>query len=196
MKIRLLFFLGSAALLLLIWSFFFFAPKKPAQERATLFSGPRKIAPFSFGEPLFSEKNFQRHWTFLFFGFSHCATICPTTLRELKEAYKDLHIHHPELQIVFVTLDPEEDQPKILKHYTASFNPDFIGLRGNAKQVQTLTQQFAVFVGKAADATMVHTSSVFLINPEGQWVAMFPYGLSSSQIQTQFKSILKSTAHA
>lgn len=162
----------------------------------TVFSQPRPVQAFELGSSedhknvLFSQANFDHHWTFLFFGFTHCSEVCPASLTELKEVYQHLHNTYPNLQIVFVSIDPTHEQKADPQHYAASFNENFIGLQGTVLQLKMITQQFGVFAEPNAN-TINHTSSIFLINPKGEWVALFPYGMRSKQIQANLKTIIE-----
>lgn len=198
LKIQLLLTCSFAALILLFFSLFFLAPTTQLpKSTVTVFPQGRKIAAFDLTHGLLSKKMLLQHWTFLFFGFTHCSQICPVTLTELKKTYTDLHAYYPELQVIFITLDPKRDQQDELKRYLASFHKDFIALRATTKQLEELKQPFGVFSEKNGDtANSSHTGSLFLINPQGQWTAIFPNGLTAHQIEDHFKTLVKSTSHA
>src|SRR5258707_1091290 len=68
----------------------------------------------------FTEKDFYKHWTLLFFGFTHCASVCPTTLDVMNRTYSQLHAQYPDLRVVLVSVDPERDTPESLLKYTQS----------------------------------------------------------------------------
>lgn len=189
-----LFILLSSILLaaLLYWSF----PSKTHPNQVFVFREPRTVNSFQMG-PAFSEKNFAKHWSFLFFGFTHCSDICPATLRELKEADLLLRARYPELQVVFVSIDPEHDDAAATRHYVSAFDSHFIGLRGTALETQKLQEQFAVLAehDSLSPENINHSNSLFLINPQGQWVAVFPYGLHAKEIQDNFQTIVDKASH-
>jgi protein SCO1/2 len=89
----------------------------------------------------------------LFFGYTQCPDVCPTSLAELAEARKRLGEAGKRLQVVFVSVDPERDTPGVLAQYVAAFDPSFVALRpANDADVQTLAKQFHIYVGKSAAA--------------------------------------------
>ncbi|HSW71013.1 MAG TPA: SCO family protein [Gammaproteobacteria bacterium] len=195
-KIKFLLFLALFLGLLAILLVFFISPQKTSNTAKVLvFSKPRELRPFQLNQNLFSQKNLSQHWTFLFFGFTHCSTVCPTTLTVLKEVYAHLHSYYPELQIVFVSIDPEREKTIDLQHYLASYNKDFIGLAGTKEQLENLKQQFGVYAEPSHSFIWNHSSSLFLINPKGQWLALFPEGLHPKQIEEQFKIMEKNYSH-
>src|SRR3990167_8320035 len=122
-----------------------------AEISLTLFSTPRDIHPFQLithQNLSFSDKNLQGHWTFLFFGFTHCPHICPTTLSKMKQVYASLHTQYPSLQVVLVTVDPKRDTPETLDTYLSQFNPQFIGVTGNPKILNALEKQLGIFAAR------------------------------------------------
>lgn len=206
LKMQLLLALVITVLIAVIVVACYFSPKQQTPETAvTVFSEPRELKPFLLGgasekkqNTLFSQANFKNHWTFLFFGFTHCSEVCPATLTELNEAYQNLHALYPELQVVFISIDPEHEHGIELRRYAASFNKNFIGLSGTTEQLTNLKQQFGVIAERdetSSKSTLNHTSAIFLINPKGQWAALFPYGMRSKQIQTNFKTVIEKTPH-
>lgn len=132
----------------------------------------------------FTERNLMSHWTLMFFGFSHCSNVCPVTLEMLNKAYPSLHNAIPDLQVVFVSLDPERDTKAELKKYTESFNTNFIGISGKIENVRKLQSQLGIYSALDNNATdkggyqLQHTSSIMLISPQGKWVGMFKFGLA------------------
>lgn len=176
----------------LYWSF----PSTARPNQVLVFPEPRPLTAFQMG-PSFSEKNLVGHWTFLFFGFTHCSDICPTTLRELKEVTQSLRTQYPELQVVFVSIDPEHDLATTLRHYVRAFDSHFTGLRGSNAETQQLQNQFGILVERNPEVAgeINHSNSLFLINPQGQWTAVFPYGLKAQEIQEHFQTIAESVRH-
>jgi len=143
----------------------------------------------------FSQKNFYNHWTLLFFGFTHCSSVCPTTLDMMSRAYGSLHDKYPDLQVALVSLDPERDSLETLAKYTHSYHPDFIGVTGNIQQLHKLQSQLGIYSEKdAATQTtgsnyqIQHTSSIMLINPQGQWVGLFRFGLKPDTFAQAFET--------
>lgn len=173
--------------------FVYHARHKPVQpllssDNGTLFPVARDIKSFELqsGENKFTQKNFYGHWTLLFFGLTHCSSICPTTLDMLNRAYLSLHKTIPNLQVVLVSLDPERDNTETLSQYTRSFHPDFIGVTGGIKDLRKLQSQLGIYSARDANATtsnyqIEHTSSIMLINPQGKWAGLFRFGMNPNQ---------------
>lgn len=151
------------------------------QEKALLFTAGRDLKPFSIqtgAEQKFSERNLAQHWTLVSFGFTHCSSICPATLGMLSKAYPALHKSYPNLQVLFVSVDPERDSPEEVNTYAKRFHPDFVGATAKLTEVRKLQGQFGVASMRDEnslnqDYQIIHTPSIMLVNPKGQWVAMF-----------------------
>ena len=170
--------------------FIYHSSQKHAQpvlspDTGIVFSVPRDIKSFKLAGPnqqTFTEKNFLQHWTLVFFGFTHCSNVCPTTLEMISRAYPKLHETYPNLQVVLASVDPERDTPESLAKYTATFNPAFIGITGKLPELRKLQGQLGVYsardeTGAADNYQVQHTSSIMLINPKGQWVGLLKFGL-------------------
>lgn len=190
----------------LITSLFVFHWSQPSKQElangdVTLFPVARDVQAFtltSADNQSFSQKNLLNHWTLLFFGFTHCASICPTTLDLLSRAYSQLHNTYPNLQIVLVSLDPERDTTATLKKYTTSFNPAFIGVTGKIQDLRKLQSQFGIFSARdnanSSDYQIQHTSSIMLINPQGKWAGLFRYGMNVKQLVAAYAQSMQNTA--
>lgn len=140
----------------------------------------------------FSKQNFLHHWTLVLFGFTHCSSVCPTSLEMLKKAYAILHPRYPTLQVVLVSLDPERDTPEKLAQYTHSFNENFIGVTGKIQEIRKLQGQLHVFSSRDPDTSgnnyqLQHTSSIMLINPKGNWAGLFKFGLTPIEFANAFE---------
>jgi protein SCO1/2 len=119
------------------------------------------------------------HWSLLFFGYTSCPDICPTTLSTLAQVHQQLaHLHDSKrLQMVFVSVDPKRDTPAQVGQYVKFFNPDFAGLTGAPADIEQFTQAMGVPVaihdsGDGAYA-VDHAATLFLLNPQAQLVAVF-----------------------
>jgi protein SCO1/2 len=173
-----------------------------ADGQVTLFPIARDVTPFELlttENKKFTQKDFVNHWTLIFFGFSHCKTVCPVTFDMLAHAYAKLHLAYPDLQVVFVSLDPERDTLTTLSQYTHSFNPAFIGTSGSIQNVRKLQSQLGIY--SARDETspennyqIEHSSSILLINPKGKWASIFKYGMNTKQFIAAFEESMKQYA--
>jgi len=109
----------------------------------------------------------------VFFGFTHCPDVCPTALVKLKAVLDRLGPDAARVQVLLVTVDPERDNPQMLKAYTTGFHPSFLGLTGTPDQVQATVRGFNAIAirqpGSSADNyTVDHTSAMYVFDPEGR----------------------------
>ncbi len=113
----------------------------------------------------------------VFFGFTHCPEICPTTLFEISEVIRELGKDADRIGALFITVDPERDTPAALKHYLSSFDPHLRGLTGDPAAVNATIKAYRVYAKKVplegGDYTMDHTAVVYLMDKDGRFVAPF-----------------------
>jgi protein SCO1/2 len=123
----------------------------------------------------FGASDLQGHLTLVFFGFTHCPDVCPSTLAKLAQVKKAAAL--PDLRVLFVSVDPGRDTPALLRAYVHAFDPDFIGATGDAAEMARVTQTFGVAMGRVdlpgGDYTMEHSEAVFLLDRHGEIVAVF-----------------------
>jgi protein SCO1/2 len=155
---------------------------------------PRAVQPFSLrthGGAPFSEKQLRGRWSFLFFGFTHCPDVCPTTLVELLQVRQAIAERRVELPsaILFVTIDPTRDTEPRLNEYVGRFTPGVTGLRGTDGATKRFADQFRVRYELAAggnaakgDYRFDHTASVSLIGPDGSLYAIYTLPLRSGAV--------------
>jgi protein SCO1/2 len=143
----------------------------------------------------FSRASLQKQWTLLMFGYTHCPDVCPATLTQLRATVQKLADADPALKlaVVFVTLDPERDPPAQLKKYLGSVDEGFVGLGGSPADVAAFAGQLRVRYEKGAEAVgsylIDHTSSVALINPDGDLQALFSAPLRPSSVARDVQAI-------
>ncbi len=109
----------------------------------------------------------------LFFGFTHCPDVCPTTLGEVKLALQQLGSDAQRVQVLFVTLDPERDTQAVLAHYVTAFDPKFVGLYGDLPATQRAAKEFKVYFEKRAGSTqgeysVDHSAQSYVIDTQGR----------------------------
>ncbi|HEX4044612.1 MAG TPA: SCO family protein [Gammaproteobacteria bacterium] len=185
----------------LITILFLFHLKQPtvktvlSADAGTVFPIGRSIRNFELvtAQQPFTQKELLGHWTLITFGFVHCSTVCPITLAMLDKTYQQLHADYPNLQVVFVSLDPERDLPNTVADYARSFNPAFIGVTGKVDVLRKLQSQLGIYAERdPAPNTnghyqIQHTPSILLINPQGKWAGIFKYGMNPNQFAAAFK---------
>jgi protein SCO1/2 len=129
---------------------------------------------------VFDLDRLKDKWTFMFFGYTRCPDICPTTMAVMKNIATVLERdpRQIEAQFVFVSMDPERDKPESLGGYVEYFNPAFIGITGNQAQLDVLGRQLNIEVRRiegdtSASYLLSHTSSIMLFDPRARWYADF-----------------------
>lgn len=135
------------------------------------------------GQPI-TEEAFQGKPTALFFGFTHCPEVCPTTLFELSGWMEKVDPDGSKLQAYFVTVDPERDTPEIMKQYVSNVSKRIIGISGPPDKIADVIKGFRVYAKKVpvddknpnGDYTMDHTASVFLLDSDGRFSGTIAYG--------------------
>lgn len=167
---------------------------------ATRFPVARQLAPFELVDhknQAFNETTLRNRWSFLFFGYTHCPDVCPITLAVLNTVASRLEDVNADIRFVFVSVDPERDTPEQLARFVTYFNGDFIGLTGSKAQIEQFTRDLGVMHMRVAgeeNATgylVDHTASVFLIDPDGRYHAVFSPPLAVDAITADFRKILK-----
>ena len=134
--------------------------------------------------------------TVVFFGYTQCPDVCPTTMTELAAIRKSLGAEGDKLQSVFVTIDPERDTPEILKAYVANFGPGFTALRGTPEQTAAAAKEFKVFYAKVpgrngGSYTMDHSAASFVFDPSGRVRLYVPYGGDSKKFAADLQQLVK-----
>jgi protein SCO1/2 len=131
----------------------------------------------------------------IFFGYTQCPDVCPTSMAELAQAKKALGADGARVQGLFVTVDPVRDTPQVLKDYLAAFDPSFVGLRGDAEQTKAAAKEFKVFFAKvdgktATSYTMDHTAGLYVIDPAGKVRLFVRNGGGPDALASDLKAIL------
>jgi protein SCO1/2 len=113
----------------------------------------------------------------VFFGYTHCPDVCPTTLFEVSELLRALGPDADKTQALFITVDPERDTPEVLKNYLSSFDPHLRGVTGDLAQIASAEKAYRVYAkkvpGDAGEYSMDHTALVYLMDKQGHFVAPF-----------------------
>jgi protein SCO1/2 len=151
--------------------------------KAGVFEPPRQAPEFALRASDGGELSLARYrgkLVLLSFGFTHCAAVCPVTLATLAQARQSLGAQAAAVQVVFVTVDPERDDPARMKTYHAAFDRSFVGGAGRPEALAAMRKDYGVVATKVPMASggyaVDHTSSIFLIDRDGKLRAMMPYG--------------------
>jgi len=134
----------------------------------------------------------------VFFGYTQCPDVCPTTMAELAAVKKQLGADGDRVQGIFVSVDPERDTPAMLKAYMASFDPSFVGLVGTKEQAKQAAKDFKVFFSKVpgktdSNYTVDHTAGSYLFDPQGRVRVFTRYGTGPEALAHDLKALLASS---
>ena len=168
----------------------------PLPLLSTLRPEPLPLEGFSltdqYGQP-FTLDQLKDKWSFVFFGYTSCPDVCPTTLAEMANIADILADEKQDdnIQFIFVSVDPERDTVELLKDYMDYFNPAFIGLTGRQSEIDALTQQLYILTirkpSESPDSYQInHASSIMLIDPKRRWFASFSPPVNDQRIVKQF----------
>lgn len=140
--------------------------------------------------------DFKGKLVVVFFGFTQCPDVCPTTMLELAEVKKAMGADGEKVQGIFVSVDPERDTPEVLKAYVANFSTDFIALRGSLDETKAIAKRFKVFYAKVpgkteTSYTMDHTAGSYVFDTQGRVRLFTRYGTGAEALKHDLQLLLK-----
>ncbi len=164
---------------------------------ALILDTPRPFSDFALLDQLGNEIGKQRltgRWSILFFGFTHCADICPTTVSTLAKMYSELKPEDQEdLQVVLITVDAQRDTPRRMQEYLAEFHQDFIGITGNPYVILKLAAEVNIAYDATApaeqDYQIPHSGDLVLINPKGELHGYFRPPFEHGNLRVAWRSL-------
>jgi protein SCO1/2 len=174
------------------------AQAQPAVATATLLVPPRPLPPFALvdqDDQPFGAERLRGGWSFVFFGFTRCPDVCPVTLSALAETRKLLaDLPEPSRpRVVMISVDPECDTPARLATYVKAFDPAFVGATGTKPAIDELAQRMGVLVAtrplEGDNYTVDHSTSVFLVGPDGALRALFSAPHEPEKIAADYRQI-------
>ena len=175
---RILLVLGAfvAGLVLFTTVVFIFTGRSPAPiALPSAVGGPFNLVDQN-GKAI-TDQDMKGHPFLVFFGFTHCPDVCPTTLFEVSEILRAAGPAAKDARALFITVDPERDTPAVLKDYLASFDPRVIGVTGSSEAMASVIKAYRVYAKKVptdgGGYTMDHTAIVYLMGKDGRFVAPF-----------------------
>jgi protein SCO1/2 len=167
-------------------------------QTTTVFDSPREVGAFKLIDTqgkAFTEKDLAGHWSMLFFGFTRCPMICPTTMTAMNQVVTQLK-DAPKPQVWFISIDPNRDSLKRIRRYVTGFNTDFMGATGSKKELDKLTKQLNVLYMQvkgndksAGEYNIDHSASIMLINPEGKLQGIFSTPPEADKISHDYELI-------
>jgi protein SCO1/2 len=191
---------GLIALILGLFLYTFLSPKSLSEDALRNlgyygFPQAREIKPFNLtdhhGNPV-SEQDLKGEWQLMFFGFTFCPDICPTTMGVLNRAIAELPT---KPQVVMVTVDPERDTPEALARYVPSFNPEFVGYTGTFDDIVGLATNVNIAFGKVPGKepgtyTMDHAASIVVVDPQGRYAGFIKAPHQATNISQIMASLM------
>ena len=148
---------------------------QPGQTAAVSIGGPFTLTDGN-GKQV-TDRDFRGKYLLVYFGYTFCPDVCPTTLNQVAAAMQKLGAKAEQVQPLFVTIDPQRDTPSVVRQYAAAFDARLIGLTGTPEQVAQIAREYRVYYAVhrtgsgASDYTMDHSSVIYLIGPDGRFVA-------------------------
>lgn len=184
----------------------------PPEISGTLLPTPKPLKPFQLTDhrgQSFRIEHLKGHWSFLFFGYTHCPDVCPTTLLTFKAIHsklKEMPGTIDDIQFILVSLDPERDSVEYLKQYIQNVHPDFIALTGKTEQIKQFADQSWIYYlrdksnsdgsnGDSSDKSSInnylidHSATIVLLNPNGEIHAIFAAPHHAEKIINDFINI-------
>jgi protein SCO1/2 len=141
-------------------------------------------------------EDFRGKAVVLFFGFTRCPDVCPTTLAEIAAALKTLGSDAERVQVLFVTLDPERDTSKALTDYVGAFDPRFIALRGDEAATQRVAKEFKIYYEKRKQGesyTIDHSAQAYVLDPQGRLRLLVRHDRIGQDLAPDLRTLLKET---
>jgi protein SCO1 len=162
-------------------------------------AGPTIGGPFalenSVGKPV-TDRDFRGKYMLVYFGYTYCPDVCPTTLNAVAEALDKLGPKAKNVSPIFITVDPQRDTPDVMKQYTAAFSPDLVGLTGTPDQIASVAKEYRVYYAKHVtgpgpnDYSMDHSSILYLMGPDGRFIAPIRADGSGDEIAAEIGKLV------
>lgn len=134
----------------------------------------------------------------IFFGYTHCPDVCPTTLSDFAAALRELGPLADRVQVIFVTVDPRRDTPEMLRQFVPAFDPRFLGMYTDDETLRQLAKEYKVVYQKTAekapdDYLVDHSAGTYVYDPEGRLRLLVPYGSGPDMIVQDLKTLLRTS---
>lgn len=190
-------FIGVLIGVIFIAGFYFFA--QPYEYQGSLIDPPLPAADFSLKQAdgtIFNLAEQKGKLVLLYFGYTSCPDVCPTTLSDLKKVKQSLGGVSSQVEVVMITVDPERDSSEYLDTYVKAFEPKFIGLSADIEDLEIIWQDYGVYREKqentgATGYLVDHTARVYVIDTDGKLRLTFPFGMASEAMADDLKHLLE-----
>ncbi len=143
-----------------------------------------------------TNTDFHGKFMLVYFGYTFCPDVCPTTLTEIADAMDKLGPSAAQMQPIFITVDPKRDTPAVMKQYTASFSPKLLGLTGTPQQIAAVAKEYRVYYSEHRtgpgpnDYSMDHSSIIYLMGRDGQFIRPIPADGTADQLASILKKAM------
>ena len=169
---------------------------------------PGRDAGFEIGGPfqlvggdgkLVTDRDFRGRWMLIYFGYTSCPDVCPTTLTQIAAALDRLGPDADKIRPVFITIDPKRDTPNVVREYAAAFSPRLVGLTGSPEQIAKVEADYRVFAAEHRtgngpnDYTMDHSSILYLAGPDGHLVGPLNAEATAAELATKLRAAIGSS---
>ena len=138
------------------------------------------------------NQDFRGRYMLIYFGYSFCPDVCPTTLAVMAQALEKLGSRASRVAPVFITIDPERDTPKVLDEYMKSFGPTFVGLTGSVAEIKDVEKKFRVYAAKkpleGGNYGMDHSSVIYLMGPDGKMISFYDEAASPDDLAKDLRA--------
>ncbi len=163
------------------------APAPPSSESGEALIGGSFTLTDHQGKP-FTEAKLKGHYSLIYFGFTHCPDICPTTLLVIKNALDNMGKDADIVQPILISLDPERDTPESMAQYVSNFHPRLVGLTGTPEQIKRVADAYKVYYSRveqpesAMGYLVDHSGFVFLMGKNGEYITHFPHTVAEQTL--------------
>jgi protein SCO1/2 len=142
-----------------------------------------------------SDETYRGRWLLLFFGYTSCPDLCPTTLNEIAGALETLGPDASRLQAIFITVDPARDTPEVMGKYTAAFDSRILGLTGTSQQIAAVAQEYGAYsayrkIGAGADHVVDHSTYIYIVDPLGKFVRGLDFDAPRARIAETLRELM------
>lgn len=205
-RTRILLVVGIAAVIIAAGAFAISLVEEsmPVSETADTATGAAVGGPFALEDAqgqTVTDQHFRGKWMLVYFGYTFCPDVCPTTLTNIAQALVQLRGNANALAPIFITIDPKRDTPKVIGDYVKAFDPRIVGLTGSEAQIAKVAQEYHVYYAKQPnsgdgknDYLVDHSSFVYLMTPQGKFAKVMPGSLSGGEMADTIKPFIDSTS--
>ncbi len=174
------------------------APTPPKLENAVLYPQPRELPDFHLTQTngaALTKADWRGHWNVVYFGYTSCPDVCPTTLATFKQAWKQLGERNltDKVRFDFISVDPQRDTPAILAKYVGFFSPEFIAATGTDEELTPLTRALGLIYTRTTDANgnieVDHSGSAVIVDPQARLIGMFRPPFTAAQMTADLATL-------